>query len=125
MNKRWLNNFIAVCFVFLVLTMFLLLGGCASTKLTYDPKGTTTWESWTFLKDVKDAQVQWGPFYARLGSSIGNDTVIPSALTASAQATGQIWLMGGPLYDMTGRPRAATAAEMAAQYEALNEPGLN
>jgi len=119
MNKRWLKNFVAVCVVLLFLALLLLVTSCATTELTYDPNGKTTWKSTTFLKDVKDAHVEWGPFSATLGSSIGNSTVIPSALSAATLNSGSMWLQGGPLVDMTGQPRGATAAELAVQLEAL------
>lgn len=99
--------------------LFMFLTNCASTEMVVKKDGSIEWRSRTFLKDIKDAEVQWGTFHAVLGSSVGNDTVIPSALEAGAAMTGQVWLKGGPLYDMTGQPRSATAAEMAAQFEAL------
>lgn len=50
----------------------MLLAGCATTELSYDPNGITTWKSKTLWKDVKDADVQWGDLKATLGSSVGN-----------------------------------------------------
>lgn len=50
----------------------IVLQGCATTELSYDPNGITTWKSTTLWKDVKDADVQWGDMKATLGSSVGN-----------------------------------------------------
>jgi len=56
----------------LLLVLVLILSGCATTELTYTPNGQTTWKSKTLWKDVKDAEIEWGPMKAKLGSSIGN-----------------------------------------------------
>jgi len=86
MSKRWVNNFLAVCVVILFLAILLVSAGCASTKLTYNPEGTTTWESWTFLKNVKDADVQWGSMHARLGSSLGDHKTVNTIFDTFDQA---------------------------------------
>ena len=42
MNRRWLNNFIAVCFVVVFLTLIFLLSGCAGqgVKLNVETENT-------------------------------------------------------------------------------------
>jgi uncharacterized protein YceK len=113
------NNLLATLIVF----MMLALSGCATTELTYDPKGKTVWKSTTFLKNVKDADVQWGTFHARLGSSLGDyqtaGTIMPGSLMQTVAETGNITFAGGDLVDTLGRPRSATLAEMAAQYDLM------
>jgi hypothetical protein len=114
---------IGAIFGFLIAMAALLsVAGCATTELTYDPKGKTTWKSTTFLKNVKDADVQWGTMHARLGSSLGDYESINAfsgSLLQNVADTGMITMSGGNLVDTLGRPRSATAAEMAAQYKLL------
>jgi hypothetical protein len=62
--------------------LLMFLSACATTELSVTPEGVVEWNSKTFLKNVKDADVQWGGFHATLGSSVGDSAMIK----ASAQA---------------------------------------
>jgi hypothetical protein len=96
----------------IVVTLFisLLLISCATTELTVDANQTVKWKSWTLLKNVKDADVQWGTFHARLGSSFGDHETVAAIADIA-------WLNGGMLLDYTGQPRDPTAAEAAAMFD--------
>ena len=127
MSLRTLYDLLAVLIVVLTLTVIILLSGCATTELTVTENKTIKWKSTTFLKNVKDADVQWGTFHARLGSSLGDhetaSVIMPGSLMQTVADTGKVTMMGGSLVDTLGRPRGATPAEMAAQYELLARLG--
>jgi uncharacterized protein YceK len=61
----------------------LLLMGCATTTLTIDEDKTVKWESKTFLKNIENAEVQWGTFHAWLGSSAGDHQTASTVLDAA------------------------------------------
>jgi hypothetical protein len=108
----WVANFFGIiALVFLVLN----LTGCSNIDVK--KKGDTWDVSYDSLfRELKDLYVNVDDqgVTVRLGSASTS-----SELGELVAATGQIWLKGGPLLDMTGRPRAATQAEMAAQFRAL------
>jgi hypothetical protein len=98
------------------LILLVLLTGCSNIDVK--KKGANWDVSYNSLfRDLKD-------LYVNVDEDKGVTVRLGSASTSSelgelVAATGQIWLKGGPLLDMTGRPRAATQAEMAAQFRAL------
>lgn len=67
----------AIAWLFTVLWMAIVVAinaGCATTNMEYTgPNGeTTVWSSRTLWKDIKDAEVDWGEFSAKLGGSSGS-----------------------------------------------------
>ena len=129
MSKRMVTNLLAVLLVAVFLLGLLLLSGCATKYSLTIKDGIPLWESSSYreAKKVeihyvkKDGVVQ----FHLIARGVTDDTAeaamgITNTLTKNAAETGQMWIMGGPLVDMTGQPRGATVAEMAAQLKALN-----
>jgi hypothetical protein len=104
----------------ILLAIVLMLPACA-TKYAYE-SGDTTFTVSSY-REFKRIEVQYGTLHIT-ASGVTDDTAeaavaITTSIGDNAAETGQIWLKGGPLMDMTGRPRGATNAELAAQFKAL------
>ena len=105
-----------------MLAMVIFITGCA-TSYEYE-SGDTTFHVKSF-REFKRIEVEYGDLHI-VASGVTDDTAealigVTNTLSNTAAATGTAWLMGGPLVDMTGQSRGATAAEMAAQFKALEE----
>jgi hypothetical protein len=100
----------------IIFLVVIFLSACSNIDVR--KKGANWDVSYNSLfRDLKD-------LYVNVDKEEGVTVRLGSASTSSelgdlVTATGQIWLQGGPLLDMTGQPRGATSAEMAAQYRAL------
>jgi hypothetical protein len=67
MSKRWLNNFMAVCVVALILTALVVLGGCQTTTIrmtstTMNDTGQITQKS---TMDIESVPRDWKDLYFR------------------------------------------------------------
>lgn len=110
-----------IVFLLIILLMTLLLGGC---KTTYSYEADGTKFKVGSYREFQRIEVRYGTLWIK-ASGVTDDTAeaavaITSSIATEAADTGQLWLMGGPLKDMTGQPRGATAAEIAAQANAIN-----
>jgi hypothetical protein len=73
MNTRWFNNFVAICIVFILLIVAVMLAGCGSVKVKQSPDGTFEFSSKTLWKDIESAEFESGDFDGSLGSSTSAD----------------------------------------------------
>jgi hypothetical protein len=103
--------------------LLLLLTGCSSIDVEKDGD---TWDvSYNSLfRELKDLYVNVDKdvgVTVQLGSASTSDQLvdITGQLYSTVVETGTIQIAGGDLVDTLGRPRPATAAEMAAQYALL------